>query len=290
MAKRRTAWICRSCQKGFRFRDSDDTAHRECPRCGAELARKRSRFKPAPKNNSDEANAPTHSDLKANLPPASRRSKRPLKPENAHSNWLSSMARGCLRGTDEGARLRSPVAIGLVLTLTVSLAMDTVAESGFVPLLFGALTYLNFIVHELGHLATKLLPLTISIAAGTAVQLALPAGSIFMFRRQYDHVAACFASTWLSVSLMHTADYIADARAQAGDMSTSASFWTLTSGQTVRPNDLIHDWHYMLSGLGLLNWDQQLANAVRLLAAAIAITAVVFNVRILWTSVRHRFE
>lgn len=193
-------------------------------------------------------------------------------------------------GTDEGAKLRSPIAVGLVLILTVSLMMDTVSESGFVPLLFGSLTYLNFIVHELGHLATKLLPLTISIAAGTVVQLALPAGSILMFRRQFDHVAACFAATWLSVSLLHTADYIADARAQAGDMSVSASFWTLTSGQTVRPNDLIHDWHYMLSGLGLLNWDQQLANGVRFLAAVIAITAVAFNARMLWMSIRHRFQ
>lgn len=175
-----------------------------------------------------------------------------------------------------------------MLLLTVSLAMDAIFRSGFVPGLFNGLSYLNFVVHELGHLACKFAPQWIHVAAGTFVQLALPAGAVVMFYRQGDDAASCFAVCWLSVSLMHSADYIADARAMNGDMTLSAGFWSLTSGQPVRPDELRHDWNFMLGQLGLLKWDTTLAACARILTGTIAAIAVLANSDMLWASILNR--
>jgi len=93
---------------------------------------------------------------------------------------------------------------------------------------------------------------------------------------------------WLSVSLMHSADYIADARSQSGDMTLSAGFWSLTSGQPVRPNELLHDWSFMLGELGLLSWDQTLAACVRGLACGTAVIGVLINAYMLWVALSRR--
>lgn len=180
----------------------------------------------------------------------------------------------------------SSVWLAFVLLLTVSLAMDAIFRSGFIPGLFNGLSYLNFVVHELGHLACRFAPRWIHVSAGTFVQLALPAGAVIMFWRQGDAAAACFALCWLSASLLHSADYIADARAMEGDMTLSAGFWSLTSGRPVRPDELGHDWNFMLGELGLLKWDTTLAFFVRVLAGISAAIGVLANSLMLWVSIR----
>ncbi len=186
----------------------------------------------------------------------------------------------------ERAKERSAGWLAFVLLLTVSLGMDAIFRSGFVPGLFNGLSYLNFVVHELGHLAFKLAPFWLHVGAGTFFQLALPFGAIVMFVRQRDDAASCFAACWLSASLMHSADYIGDARAMDGDMTLSAGFWSMTSGRQVRPDELGHDWNFMLGELGLLQWDTTLATGVRILAGTIAAMAVATNAYMLWIALK----
>ena len=169
-----------------------------------------------------------------------------------------------------------------VLVLSTSLAFDAIFRAGFVPMLFNGLTYLNFVVHELGHLVCSMVPMWIHVAAGTFVQVALPTGAIVMFARQRDGAAACFAVCWLAISLMHTADYMADARMMQSDMTMSAGFWSLTSGQQVRPDEVVHDWNYLLQSVGLLSWDRFLAGCVRLFAGLVAAVAVATNAYMVW--------
>lgn len=178
--------------------------------------------------------------------------------------------------------------IVFVLMLTTSLALDAIGRCGFVPMVFNSLTMIGFIIHELGHLAFRVAPEWFYVAGGTLFQLALPLGAIIMFVRQRDDAAACFAVCWLAISLVHSADYIADARAQRLDMSMSASFWSLADQQSVRPDELRHDWDYLLSSAGLLNWDKSIAACVRVFAVSIAVVAVLFNGWLAYLSVLHR--
>lgn len=169
-----------------------------------------------------------------------------------------------------------------VFVLTTSLAVDAIFRAGFVPMLFNGLTYLNFVVHELGHLACSFVPMWLHVAAGTLVQVALPAAAIFMFLRQRDAAASCFAACWLAISLMHTADYMADARMMQSDMTMSAGFWSMTSGQQVRPDEVVHDWNYLFKSVGLLQWDGFVAGCVRLIAGLVAAGAVATNAYMIW--------
>ena len=187
----------------------------------------------------------------------------------------------------ERAKERSLGWLLFVLLLTTSLALDAVFRSGFVPGLFNGLTFINFVIHELGHLACKFAPAWIHVAAGTVFQMALPIGAVFMFVKQRDDAASCFALCWVAISLMHTADYMADARAMAGDMTLSAGFWSLTSGQAVQPDELGHDWNFMLDSLGLLKWDTFLAGCTRVLAGALAMTGVAANGYMAWSAWQH---
>lgn len=187
-----------------------------------------------------------------------------------------------------GARQRSIAWLGIVLVLTTSMTIDAVFRAGFVPGLFNGLTFLNFVFHEFGHLACRFTPQWIQVSAGTIAQLLLPIGAVRMFVRQGDHVACCFGCCWLAISLMHTADYMSDARAMSGDMTMSAGFWSITSGQQVRPDELVHDWNYLLRSIGLLRWDTTLAACVRILAATIAVVAVVANAFMVWTAIANR--
>lgn len=184
------------------------------------------------------------------------------------------------------AALRSPAVLGGMFVLTMSLALDVIAQAGFVPLQFTGLDFLGFVVHELGHLAFRLAGTTLSVMMGTGFQWLLPAGAIAMFLKQRDGAAACYALCWLALSLNDSVSYIADARTQAGDMSLSLRFWSMVDGREVGANETIHDWNYMLGGLGLLAWDQWIAGLVRAIAIVISLVAVGLAGYLLWTSLR----
>jgi len=81
---------------------------------------------------------------------------------------------------------------------------------------------------------------------------------------------------------MHTADYMADARMMQSDMTMSAGFWSMTSGQQVRPDEVVHDWNYLFKSVGLLQWDRFVAGWVRLIAGPVAAGAVATNAYMIW--------
>lgn len=196
--------------------------------------------------------------------------------------WLSAW----LSVIEDRARERTLFWLSFVLILTTSLGLHAVVGFGFVPGLFNGLTAIDFVIHEFGHMAFTFAPEWLYVAGGTLFQLALPFGAVFMFIRQRDDAAACFAACWLAISLVHTADYVADARATQLDMTMSARFWSITSGEPVRPEETGHDWEYLLSSVGLLQWDHVIAAAIRLFASGIALVAVALNAWMVVTSFR----
>jgi len=104
---------------------------------------------------------------------------------------------------------------------------------------------LNLPIHEMGHLLTGGLGPFFCAFAGTLFQTAAPVAGMFMFLRQRDYFAIAVCFGWLSTNLYQIGVYMADARAQALPLVTVGN----------PPGGVDHDWTYMFSRLGLLEYD-----------------------------------
>jgi hypothetical protein len=106
---------------------------------------------------------------------------------------------------------------------------------------------ITFALHEAGHLLFSWLGQWLSIAGGSILQIASPVlAGLHLIWKQHDYYGLCVCGVWLGFSLQDASVYIADARAQ---MLPLVGFG----------NDPIHDWNYLLRGVGLLGWDTKLA-------------------------------
>lgn len=136
---------------------------------------------------------------------------------------------------------------------------------------------LNLGVHELGHALFGPFGLTVSIAGGTIVQLAVPLFSLWMFARQGDAFALAFSFAWLGTNGFDVARYVADARTMALPLVSLSE-------------DTYHDWNYLLGQVGWLPYDESIAAVVRLASYACLAAAVVYGARVLWLMRRRNVE
>ena len=127
---------------------------------------------------------------------------------------------------------------------------------------------ITFGIHELGHVAFSFLGEFIGVAGGSLAQLLAPAAAAFVLLRQRDYFGLAVAAAWLSFSMSELSIYIADARAQQLDLV----------GLTPDP---LHDWHYLLSRMGLLKFDATIAFATRGLGFVILVGSAAFAIWLL---------
>jgi hypothetical protein len=120
---------------------------------------------------------------------------------------------------------------------------------------------ITFGVHELGHLVFAFFGPFLSVAGGSIAQLLLPiaAGALLLSHR--DYFGTAITGAWLSMSLAEMAVYMADAREQA----------LILLGFSPDPE---HDWYYLLSAVGLLEHDRELADLVRLFALLVLVVSL----------------
>ncbi len=106
---------------------------------------------------------------------------------------------------------------------------------------YGLMDNIDLVIHEAGHVFFSLFGKFIYTLGGTLMQIIIP-GIIagFFFRNQY-RTGVQFALLWLGQNFINISVYAADARLQK---------IPLLGG-----NNVYHDWYYMLSSLGLLNYD-----------------------------------
>jgi hypothetical protein len=116
----------------------------------------------------------------------------------------------------------------------------------------------NLAFHEAGHLFLSFLGQTLHMLGGTLGQLFFPAACAVHFWRSDRPFEAALMGVWGGESLMNVARYLGDAQAQA---------LPLVGGH-------IHDWHWLLSRLGLLPWCETLAALLHVAASAFAIAAL----------------
>ncbi|MFC1756343.1 hypothetical protein ACFLY1_00140 [Patescibacteria group bacterium] len=129
-------------------------------------------------------------------------------------------------------------------------------------------------MHEAGHWVFAIFGDTIGTFGGTLMQLLMPVIFVIAFLRQSDYFGAAFGLGWLADNLFGVAIYIADARKM---------LLPLLGGDNVG-----HDWNNLLSKFGLLEYDAEIALAVKFSAVIIMSVALVFGLMILWEMYKSR--
>jgi hypothetical protein len=112
----------------------------------------------------------------------------------------------------------------------------------------------NLVVHEGGHLLFGWFGQTLGVWGGTIFQCLVPflLAVFFLTQRQPQGFAFCaffFFENWLGIGT-----YMADARAMELPLVTVGD-----------PDLAEHDWHWIFSQLGLLEYDTRIGGAVRFL-------------------------
>ncbi len=183
--------------------------------------------------------------------------------------WSSERWQDAARWAAEG-RAWAPRAA--LLALLAWFGWRHLADPGYGSLFSG----LTLGVHELGHLVLAPLGHWPGAAGGSAFQVLAPVALAWGFLRQRDYFAIAVAGAWESMSLSNLATYVADARAQALPLVSPFS------------GDPEHDWNYLLSSLGLLDWDTRLAALARLAAFLLLAASVGFGAWLCVTMARSR--
>ncbi len=125
------------------------------------------------------------------------------------------------------------------------------------PSYWSVLDWLNLPIHEMGHIVFGWCGQFIAVLGGSLLQCLAPIGGMvnFYYQRDFFAIALCFG--WLSTNFFSVANYIADARTQQLHLVS------------IGGGEPIHDWHYLLNTMGLLQFDIAIAVLVKLLAVAV---------------------
>ncbi len=109
----------------------------------------------------------------------------------------------------------------------------------------------NLVFHEAGHWIFRPFGEFMTILGGTLGQLLMPLIVIIaLIRQNHDNFGASLGLWWFAQSMMDVAPYANDAR--AGQLM-------LLGGVTGQDMPGVHDWHNILSVLGLLHHDHRIA-------------------------------
>lgn len=108
---------------------------------------------------------------------------------------------------------------------------------------YGMIDNADLVIHDAGHLFFKFFGKYIYTLGGTLMQIILPSIIFFYFFRSDYRTGMQFSLLWLGQNFINISVYAADAQARR---------LPLLGGNTV-----YHDWHYLLSEIGLLQFDAE---------------------------------
>ena len=140
---------------------------------------------------------------------------------------------------DSTTRMAGIAARGVGLVVLLVLTWKVVAQglslhgSDMLAFIHG----IDLVFHEAGHVIFGFFGEFVAIAGGSLTQVIIPVIATVAFFRTRQWASAAVTLFWTGQSLTDVAVYAADGRARALPL--------LAEG-------LIHDWHYILSRLGLL--------------------------------------
>lgn len=149
-------------------------------------------------------------------------------------------------------------------------------ETGEAP---GFLHLVNTPFHEAGHILFRPFGALITSLGGSLGQLLMPlVCCLTLLLKTRDPFGAGVALWWLGQNFIDIAPYINDAR--SGELM-------LLGGNTGQGSPYgFHDWEFILTELGIENWDHGIAWAAHLTGAAVMVTALVWCGLVLWRQYR----
>lgn len=122
----------------------------------------------------------------------------------------------------------------------------------------------NLAFHEAGHLFFSPFGQFLHVLGGTLGQLIVPGVCIVEFLREDKPFEAAVCTVWLGESTLYMATYMADAQAQ---------LLPLVGGG-------MHDWHWLLTRMGLLADCRLLGGIAHVLGSAIAVLGLALALRL----------
>jgi hypothetical protein len=121
----------------------------------------------------------------------------------------------------------------------------------------------DLVAHEAGHLFFSWFGEFIQVSGGTMGQLFVPIAFAIYFSYRKELFSTAVALFWVGQNLFNISVYVRDAQAMALPLVS------------VGGGDPIHDWHYLLSHVGLLRWDQQVGSFIYILGLLVMIASIV---------------
>lgn len=123
-------------------------------------------------------------------------------------------------------------------------------------------------IHESGHLVFRILGEFMGIAGGSLFQVVVPSLFFGYFVWHYKYYSAAIVLFWVGQSVLNVYVYAADAVVMQ---------LVLTSGLTGSEGSF-HDWNYILTELGLINYTKGIAGFIRLLGTFTILVAAAASV------------
>ncbi len=155
----------------------------------------------------------------------------------------------------------------LILAYLVYAAFRSIKDQDYGSLFTG----ITLAFHEMGHVLFAPFGEFLMFAGGSITQLAIPIlAAVLLLWRQKDYFGFAVGGAWLGFSAMNLARYIGDARALELPLVSLGP-------------EAEHDWWYLLSRMGWLRHDTQIAGLVRGVGVLILFLSIAFAAWLLLT-------
>ncbi len=155
----------------------------------------------------------------------------------------------------------------LILAYLVYAAFRSIKDQDYGSLFTG----ITLAFHEMGHVLFAPFGEFLMFAGGSITQLAIPIlAAVLLLWRQKDYFGFAVGGAWLGFSAMNLARYIGDARALELPLVSLGP-------------EAEHDWWYLLSRMGWLRHDTQIAGLVRGVGVIILFLSIAFAAWLLLT-------
>jgi hypothetical protein len=135
------------------------------------------------------------------------------------------------------------------------------------------LYFIDFGVHEVSHMIVLFLPQVLVSVAGSIGEVGFTCLILAAALKAKSYFTSVFAGLWVMLSLNSVGRYMSDARSQLLPLAGP--------GELVR-----HDWNYIFSQIGCLNYDTLIGGVVRFIGDLVGGAALLFGLILIVIKIR----
>lgn len=139
------------------------------------------------------------------------------------------------------------------------------------------LYFIQFGIHEAAHIVLMFMPPVFTAAAGSLSEIAFTGLITYAAVRAKAYFAMVFCMVWMMLAMTSAGNYMADSRAQQMPLI----------GPGENPQ---HDWHFVFSQLGWLDYDTIIGTTVKIGGDVIGLIGLLIGLYFIVRSIIWRFE